>query len=442
MSYYPEFAALLDHYLAEQERSAAWLAQRLGINPATVTRWRNGDNRPNGPETVIRIADILGVHGRERDGLLHAVGYGGAGPGREPATGASEVAENDLLARFYRGASALWLGYPATYRQAEVATLAQWSAIGASGLVLGLAGSGVSTLLRYFADRPDVVVQQLAPRKAIAPVWIELQHAAEPTPATIYRLFLRGILETAYRIPSKFPPDLLQVCHTHLDDSDPFVLQTTLFAVLAHCQAARMALVCVFDRIDQLASDSQRNIGNSFRAIRDRFPETVLFLMGMRITPDHMEQLYALGDLGRLLSTHTCTVGSLTVQDSCFVIAQRTDAIGVQPTEADIEQFLLLSGGYPTLLKAVIRWWLTYTPRLSHSEWHTALLQEPGIQLRLHEIWRCLAEQEQAALHTLITRRDANALPDAIGKRLAQLGLCRPHRQGWQLSGTLFAGMA
>lgn len=76
MSYYPNFAELLDQYLSAQDRSGAWLAQRLGVNPATVTRWRNGDSRPNKPEVVIQVADLLGIHGEERQQLLHAAGYG------------------------------------------------------------------------------------------------------------------------------------------------------------------------------------------------------------------------------------------------------------------------------------------------------------------------------------------------------------------------------
>jgi hypothetical protein len=295
--------------------------------------------------------------------------------------------------------------------------------------------------LRYFANRPDVAAQQLARHKTVAPVWIELHRMGEPTPATIYRLSLRGILETAHHMPSKFPANLLQISHAQLNDTDPFVLQTTLLTLLAHCQERHIMLPFVLDRIDQLASDSQRNIGNGFHSIRDRFPETVTFLMGMRITPNHLEQLYALGDLGRLLSSHTCHVGSLTEQDSYFVIAQRTSAIGVQPAEADIEQFLLLSGGYPTLLKAVVRWWLTHTPRLPYPAWQAALLQEAGIQLRLQEIWRCLSVDEQTAWQALIASRGAAAIPAAIGARLAQLGICRQHPQGWQLSGTLLAGV-
>lgn len=76
MGYYPEFAKLLDQYLTDRDRSGAWLAQRLAVNPATVTRWRNGDSRPNKPEIVIQLADLLGVHGEERQRLLVAAGYG------------------------------------------------------------------------------------------------------------------------------------------------------------------------------------------------------------------------------------------------------------------------------------------------------------------------------------------------------------------------------
>ncbi len=76
MSYYPDFAELLDQYLSTQDRSGAWLAQRLKVNPATVTRWRNGDTRPNKPEIVAQVADLLGIHGEERQRFLFAAGYG------------------------------------------------------------------------------------------------------------------------------------------------------------------------------------------------------------------------------------------------------------------------------------------------------------------------------------------------------------------------------
>lgn len=76
MSYYPRFAHLLELYLSTADRSAAWLAQRLGVNPGTVTRWRNGESRPSKPETVVHIADSLGVTAADkRREFLGAAGY-------------------------------------------------------------------------------------------------------------------------------------------------------------------------------------------------------------------------------------------------------------------------------------------------------------------------------------------------------------------------------
>ncbi len=442
MNYYPDFAKFLDQYLSLHDRSGAWLAQRIGVNPATVSRWRNGQTRPDTPEMVIGIADILGIHGDERTRLLRSVRYGIVEQHGVLARRAGEIPQKEQAEDAYRSTPSPWSDYPATYRRAEMVRLAHWSEIGASGIVLGLAGSGVSTLLRYFANHPDRLSSYLsASRRTIMPVWIEMQPLAEPVPATLYRLFLRGLLETAPHLPSRLPPDLRQACQAHLNNTDTFVLQTTLFAVLAHYQADQVTLVFVLDRVDQFAGNVQLTLGNPLRSLRDHFRETVTYLLGMRITPTYLDTIDALGDLGRLLSTHLCVVGSLTTQDSEFVIAKRAQAAARKPTAADIQQFLALSGGYPTLLKAVVRWWLTYTSQLPDAAWDKALLQEPGIQLRLREIGRGLSVQEQQALQAVVTSYGANAIPDAIGERLVQLGICRQHSQGWQLAGTLFAGM-
>ena len=76
MPYYLEFGRLITTYLHDQERSASWLATRLGVHPSTVANWQNGANRPKSPELVIRIADILGIHTpAARQALLTAAGY-------------------------------------------------------------------------------------------------------------------------------------------------------------------------------------------------------------------------------------------------------------------------------------------------------------------------------------------------------------------------------
>lgn len=66
MSYYPDFAPLVNRYLQQRDRTPTWLAHQLGLNPGTVNRWLN-----QGARVLVRrhksysVADLLGVHSHE-----------------------------------------------------------------------------------------------------------------------------------------------------------------------------------------------------------------------------------------------------------------------------------------------------------------------------------------------------------------------------------------
>lgn len=50
--------------LAENEKSAKWLAEQLGKDKSTVSRWCTNDMQP-AVETFYKIADILDIEARE-----------------------------------------------------------------------------------------------------------------------------------------------------------------------------------------------------------------------------------------------------------------------------------------------------------------------------------------------------------------------------------------
>ena len=75
MSYYPEFSHLVEEALRRFDHPPSWLAKRLGVNASTVSRWLNQGRHPRDPETVVRVADVLGL-GVERQTLLTATGFG------------------------------------------------------------------------------------------------------------------------------------------------------------------------------------------------------------------------------------------------------------------------------------------------------------------------------------------------------------------------------
>lgn len=50
--------------LVEQGRTNKWLAEKLGKNTATISRWCTNDMQPS-LETLVQISDVLNVNVRE-----------------------------------------------------------------------------------------------------------------------------------------------------------------------------------------------------------------------------------------------------------------------------------------------------------------------------------------------------------------------------------------
>lgn len=104
------FARLLNQYLDEHDRSAAWLARRIGVNRATVSRWLNAETAPRQADAVQDIAVALNLRDDELHALLHALdmapGYAGLDPTPPLAIPAPNPNGNEPVPRYARPQSA------------------------------------------------------------------------------------------------------------------------------------------------------------------------------------------------------------------------------------------------------------------------------------------------------------------------------------------------
>jgi tetratricopeptide (TPR) repeat protein/transcriptional regulator with XRE-family HTH domain len=83
------FAALLKQYLAQQGRTQAWLAARLGISEASVSRWVRGESLPGARQRIDEMVRELGIAGEEECTALYAAaGY------PEPPAPRAQVAQS------------------------------------------------------------------------------------------------------------------------------------------------------------------------------------------------------------------------------------------------------------------------------------------------------------------------------------------------------------
>lgn len=50
--------------LVEKKRTNKWLAEQLGVNPSTVSKWRTNSSQPD-LNSLLKISDLLGVDIKE-----------------------------------------------------------------------------------------------------------------------------------------------------------------------------------------------------------------------------------------------------------------------------------------------------------------------------------------------------------------------------------------
>ena len=50
--------------LVEKKRTNKWLAEQLGVNPSTVSKWCTNSSRPD-LNSLLKISDLLGVDIKE-----------------------------------------------------------------------------------------------------------------------------------------------------------------------------------------------------------------------------------------------------------------------------------------------------------------------------------------------------------------------------------------
>ena len=340
-----------------------------------------------------------------------------------------------------------WTEHAPTYRAQEARVLANWILTGASGSVIGLNGSGKSDLLGFLCHRPEVLNAYLPARaQPVTLLPMDLNNLPDNTLAALFRVILRTFAEHQARFAPQTQALITQLYQENRAASDPFLAQSALRELLIHLQQRRHRVVFALDRFDTFCRMLTPEMGDALRGLRDGFKSTLSYIASMRVGLDYVPEPALLGDLHRLLDQHICYVGPMNEQDTRDTIARRTQVVDQPPTPAETEQILALSGGYPSLVMVICRWWLTHPQRPELSEWPTVLTDVVGVHHRLEDIWRGLTQEEQAVLFEVQKRRLLDKkVPAAVGEhyrpvleRLVEKGFCRTTDSGPQLFSRLF----
>lgn len=296
----------------------------------------------------------------------------------------------------------MWAAYPATYRAREVEILAGWLAAGESGSVVGLPGSGRSNLLGFLCHRPEVIQAYLPFQSgSLALVPVDINNLPAHNLATLYRVIIRSFYWMREQFNEPFSHKISQVYQETRVERDPFVTQSALQELLFLCRSHQVRVVLVLNRFDSFCQMATPQMVNTLRGLRDDFKDTLSYLAGMTQEVAYLPDPAGLGEMYELLDNYVCWVGAMSEEDGRNLIARAIRVAPTPPPEADVTAMVSLTGGFPSLLRAVCQWWLITRPKPAYPEWVAALLGERHIQHRLAQIWRSLTQEEQFTLSEL-----------------------------------------
>jgi hypothetical protein len=367
-----------------------------------------------------------------------------------------------------------WASYTPTYRAAEMRVIASWVTSGVSGSVVGLAGCGRSNLLQFLCGRPAALRSYLPDSsQAVALIPIDLYDLPSDNLAHLHRTLLHAV----YWARERLAPELAQVATDlyleHRTIVDSFLTQTAIYELLLAFQVTGVRVVLVVNRFDRFCETSTPQMVNTLRTLRDRFKETLSYIVGMRQEATYLPDPSILGDMLELFDSHTCYVGAMTAEDSRDMLTNVLRTAPEQPTSAEVEALLRLSGGFASLLKVVAQWWMLTEQRSPASaDWLAPLLDNPAVQHRLERLWQGLTQEEQLALSEIhkrhVVQRQAperkvnaqvvggdpvyiaggeaqlrrglgQARPLDIARSLAAKGCCVNDGANWRINGELLA---
>lgn len=335
-----------------------------------------------------------------------------------------------------------WARYPTSYRAAEMARLAGWITAGESGVVVGPAGVGRSTLLNFLCHRPDTLRRYLTTTVGpIVLIPVDLNNLPDNRLVTLYRVILRAFYEIGDRFDPALQPEITALYRKTEAARDPFLPQSALRELLLRFQAEATRIVLVMNRFDVFCQTATPQMTNTLRGLRDSFRNTLAFIMGMRHEVTYLSDLESIGPVRGILDTHICRVGPLNETDARDMIGRETGYLPTPLPETAVNLLLTLTGRFPGLIRVLCQEQWGVATEGSQAESVEAWLARPSVRHRLAMLWAGLTQEEQVALAAL-GQGGGSLLPDEVLARLAAKGMCRPTDQGWQINGTLLAAYA
>ncbi len=260
-----------------------------------------------------------------------------------------------------------WDNYPADYRGAERAEIAASVRRGECVAVVGLSGAGKSNLLGYIAHRVE--------NAPVRYVLVDGNRLGEPSAEGLLRLMRQRLAGSTAELAEEPPLE---------------ALERAVGAALAHSGHSGRGLCFLLD-LSRLAGPDGRLLGEAngglpgnLRALRDAFKYRLTYVTATR------RPWAADNELAELFFGQTLWLRPLSDTDAAWNVDRYAQRAGLAWNAEARARIVSLSGGYPSLLRAVCE------AHAAGVDLDTASLStHPAVTGRIDEFWADAPAQDE-----------------------------------------------
>jgi hypothetical protein len=292
-------------------------------------------------------------------------------------------------------------------------------AAGRCAAVVGLSNTGKSTFMRGLATPPAQTAYAAVRGRPGRLLYVDGNLAVAISVQAFYEVVLRSLLEALADEASADLYDHMRAYHASITEAENDFGASLSFnlALSDLCQGLGSDLCLLLDEFDEIYSALEGRALLNMRALRDRFPDRLLFVTAtVRRLPGLRDNVVE-DEFAEMFSQSTHVMPSLSPKDIDPIL---TD-LGLAPTGRQADLCYQLSGGHPGLLLAVAQA-LAGSDTVDLAEGLLKVSREPQPKAECLKIWNQLGEEERGWLAALVTQTESR-LPAPQMAQMESLGL-------------------
>ena len=289
--------------------------------------------------------------------------------------------------------------HPMTYRQELVKPLFARIQASESCAVIGAASMGKSRLLQFIL-RHDVRTHYLHTANVTTLiVWVDCNRMASFSAWGLHELLLTGLLEACIEHPTAVAQrdTLTQLRREAIVERNKLLAQRNVeLALQIFCQELKLQVCFILDEFDEAYRTLSARALASLRALRDRHKYQVHYVLLLRHHPMYLRDPYDCEGFYELFSRSLLGIHPYTTTDAHAVIEQILTRRKHETTplpDTTRSQLVMLSGGHPGLLVALVDSWLT------EGKLPSAGSGQAKVQEECRKLWEGLRREERETLH-------------------------------------------